>query len=113
MVTAEIAVALPVLVVLVAAAITAVAVLTAQLRCFDAAREGARAAARGESAGVVRDIAARAAPRRAVVVVTPAGDQVTVGVSTTVRLLSAGGLAITVEGRAVAVAEPGVVGAAA
>ena len=31
--------------------------VTTQLRCLDAAREGARAAARGESAGTVRTLA--------------------------------------------------------
>ncbi|MDP9241529.1 MAG: pilus assembly protein, partial [Actinomycetota bacterium] len=47
-VTAELATALPVLVFLLAVALGAVGAVTAQLRCVDAAREGARAAARGE-----------------------------------------------------------------
>ena len=48
MATAELAVVLPVLVLLVAAGLTAISVLLAQLRCVDGAREAARAAARGE-----------------------------------------------------------------
>jgi Flp pilus assembly protein TadG len=110
MVTAEIAVALPALLILVMASVTAVAVLTAQLRCFDAAREGARAAARGEPPAATRDIASRAAPRHAEVIVTAAGDRVSVAVTTTVRLLSVRGPSITVQGRAVTAAEPGVTG---
>ena len=110
-VTAEIAVALPALVIVVLAAITAVSAMTAQLRCFDAAREGARAAARGEAPAAVHDIATRVAPQRATVTVVPAGDRISVAVSTTVRLLAGRGPAIRVAGRAVAAAEPGVPGA--
>ena len=51
MVTAETAVVLPVLLLVLAGAVAAVVVVGAQLRCVDAAREGARAAARGESGG--------------------------------------------------------------
>ena len=107
-VTAEIAVALPALVVLVMAAVTAVAVVTAQLRCVDAAREAARAAARGEPPAAVRDVARRAAPSGAGVTLASTGDRVSVAVSTDVRLLSGRGPSITVEGRAVAATEPGV-----
>ncbi len=45
-VTAELAVALPALVLLLLAGLTAVQAVTVQLRCVDAAREAARAAAR-------------------------------------------------------------------
>src|SRR5436305_1861879 len=48
MVTAETAVVLPVLLLVLAGAVAAVTVIGAELRCVDAAREGARAAARGE-----------------------------------------------------------------
>ena len=47
MVTAETAVVLPVLLFVLAGAVAAVVVVGAQLRCVDAAREGARAASRG------------------------------------------------------------------
>ena len=106
--TVEIAVALPSLVVIVMVAVAAVTVVTAQLRCVDAAREGARAAARGEGAAIVRDIAGQVAPGRASVTVTVEAGRVAVGVSTTIRLLSGRGPSITVVGRAVAAAEPGV-----
>ena len=54
MVTAETAVVLPVLLLVLAGAVAAVTVVGAQLRCVDAAREGARAAARGEDVATVR-----------------------------------------------------------
>lgn len=62
MVTAEIATALPSLILALLLAVWAVAVATAQLRVSDAAREGARAAARGESDAVTTTLADRAAP---------------------------------------------------
>jgi hypothetical protein len=57
-VTAELAVAMPVLVLLLVAALTAVSAVTTQMRCVDAAREVARAAARGDAdaAGLGRRI---------------------------------------------------------
>lgn len=106
MVTAEIAVALPVVVVLLGAALTAVAVVAGQLRCVDAAREAARAAARGEPAAVVRSLAAQAAPNGAAVEVSTGGDEVTVRISARVHTL--GGLlpSFGVAGTAVALREP-------
>ncbi|MEE1829252.1 TadE family type IV pilus minor pilin [Streptomyces sp. BE20] len=58
-VTAETAVALPALVLLAAMLVWAVLAAGAQVRCVDAAREGARAAARGEAdaAGIARAVA--------------------------------------------------------
>jgi len=109
MATAEIAMALPALVVLVAAAMTAVSVLTAQLRCVDAAREAARAAARGETQAVVTSVARRQAPSGAMVRV--AGEQeIRAVVSAEAR--SAGGLlpAFRVSATAVALREPGLSG---
>ena len=58
MVTAETAVVLPVLLLVLAGAVAAVTVVGAQLRCVDAAREGARAAARGEDVATVRALVA-------------------------------------------------------
>jgi hypothetical protein len=57
MVTAEFAVALPAFVLVVLAALSGVALMTAQLRCADAADVAARMAARGDSATVVRSVA--------------------------------------------------------
>ena len=110
MATAELAVALPVLVLVVATAMTAVSVLLAQLRCVDAAREGARAAARGEPTALVRSVAVRVAPDGAAVAVTTDGDQVSVRVSARVGVV--GGLLpeFQVDGTAVALREPESVG---
>ena len=106
MATAEVAVALPALVVLVAAGMTAVSVLTAQLRCVDAAREAARAAARGEDAAIVRSLAERSGPDGSDVQVTSGGQEVEVTVSAEAD--SVGGLlpAVRVQANAVALREP-------
>src|SRR4051812_17400166 len=81
MVTAETAVVLPVLLLVLAGAVAAVTVVGGQLRCVDAAREGVRAAARGEAPAVVYAIASRAAPSGAVTGVIDAGEEVRVIVS--------------------------------
>jgi hypothetical protein len=65
--TAETAVALPALALLMALLMWGVLAAAAQLRCVDAARIGARAAARGEPDGNVLDAVRRAAPPGAVV----------------------------------------------
>jgi hypothetical protein len=105
-VTAEVAVALPALMLIVAVAIGAVTVVTAQLRCVDAAREAARAAVRSEPDAVVRELAAQAAPAGGTAAVASDGERVTVTVQATVHLL--GGLlpAVAVTGRAVGLREP-------
>src|SRR4051812_49528945 len=61
-VTAEHAACLPVLVLILGVAISAVAVMAARGRLQDAAREAARAAGRGDQA-VARQLAEQAAPR--------------------------------------------------
>ncbi|WP_337062410.1 TadE family type IV pilus minor pilin [Kineococcus sp. G2] len=71
---AELAVALPAVVLVLALVLGAARVVLAQVACVDAARAGARAAARGEDAGVVRATAAAAAPARAAVAVLAGGD---------------------------------------
>lgn len=107
MVTAEAAVALPALVVLAGLAVSVVALATGQLRCVDAAREAARAVARGEPAAAARALAARAAPQGARITLADSGD--TVSVTVTVQVRPLGGLlpAATVQGHAVGVREPG------
>lgn len=106
MATAELAVALPVLVALVAAIMAAISVMTAQLRCVDAAREAARAAARGESAAVVRGLAERSGPDGSAVQVASGGREVRVTVSVVADPI--GGLlpSIEVDATAVALREP-------
>lgn len=80
-VTAETALALPVLVVVLAAALGAVRVATAQLRCVDAAREAARAVARGDAPAAARLAASRDAPPGARVAVRVDGSEVSVQVT--------------------------------
>ncbi len=65
MVTAEIAATMPVVVAVLAIALTAVGAVTDQLRCVDAARTGARLLARGEEPGHVQSVVARQAPEGA------------------------------------------------
>ncbi|WP_308249815.1 TadE family type IV pilus minor pilin [Sphaerisporangium fuscum] len=84
-VTAEIAVALPSLALLLGAALWAVAAVQAQLECVDAARAGARAAARGESLDAVRLAARRAAPPGSAVSVVHEAELSRVTVSSSIR----------------------------
>ena len=112
MVTAETAIVLPVLLLVLAAAVAAVVVVGGQLRCVDAAREAARAAARGDAAGEVRRIAAAAAPHGATTAVAARGDSVTVTVTAPVRPLGPVLLQVHVSASATAELEPGADGAA-
>ncbi|MEZ0091357.1 hypothetical protein ABH925_002519 [Streptacidiphilus sp. EB129] len=100
--------ALPVLVLLTGVLLWGVLVGAAQVRCVDAAREAARAAARGDPAGQVLAIARREAPRDAAVAVSEQGGTVRVEVSTVST--GPGGLggllSLRVSGSATAVREP-------
>lgn len=107
MVTAETAVVLPVLLLVLAGVVAAVTVVGAQLRCVDAAREGARAAARGEEVATVTALAGRAAPEGAVTTVSGGGEEVRVTVTATISPLGPVPLRITVAADAVALREPG------
>ena len=62
-VTAEVAVALPALVLVTVTLMWLVSVAAAQIRCADAAREAARALARGDQSADAEAIMARTAPR--------------------------------------------------
>ncbi|WP_352240207.1 TadE family type IV pilus minor pilin [Microbispora sp. NBRC 16548] len=84
-VTAETAVALPALVVVLTASLWAVTIVGAQLRCVDAARAGARAAARGEAAEEVSAAVLRLAPEGAMVSIRVGADTTRVEVIATVR----------------------------
>jgi Flp pilus assembly protein TadG len=107
MVTAEAAVVLPVLLLVLAGAVAAVTVVGAHLRCVDAAREGARAAARGDSDAQVIAVAGRAAPEGARVTVSGSDDEVSVTVSATVAPLGPVPLRVIVSATAVALRETG------
>ena len=84
-VTAETAVAIPSLLVLLMIFVWVILVVTAQLRVVDAARAGARAAARGESFARSLEIAEEAAPNGADAFVSRAGDDIGVTVRVAVR----------------------------
>ncbi|WP_186526239.1 TadE family type IV pilus minor pilin [Leekyejoonella antrihumi] len=84
MVTAELAATLPAVVFVLAVLLNAVVLGIDQVRCVDAARAAARSAARGDSAGQVQVIGARAAPDGATLEVSDSGGSVTVRVSSPV-----------------------------
>lgn len=102
--TAEAAVALPGLVLIAALLLWAVLVGSAKVRCVDAAREAARAAARGDPQAVA--LGRAAAPPGASVAVSEAGDMVRAEVSA-VSSGPGGLLSFRVSATAVAEREPG------
>lgn len=102
-VTAESAVVLPVLVMFAMALVWGLLVVAAQIQCVDAARTGARAAARQDPAEAVVEVASEAAPRGATVTVGRKGDEVRVVVVAKPPVLR--GLPFEVREEAVAVAE--------
>jgi Flp pilus assembly protein TadG len=109
-VTAETALALPVLVVVLAMGVWVLAAVGAQLRCVDAASGAARAAARGETPAAVTALGRRLAPDAATVRVDYRGDQVHVTVTARVRPLRAVRVLplLEVDATSVALVEPGV-----
>nr|QIY72525.1 hypothetical protein HEP84_28675 [Streptomyces sp. RLB1-33] len=102
-VTAEAAVVLPSLVLVGMALVWALLAASAQIQCVDAARAGARAAARQDPPDTVVATTRRAAPRGARVTVTREGDLVRV----TVKASAPGpdGLSLELSDEAVALAE--------
>ena len=108
MVTAETAMVIPVLVIVLAMAIFALACVAAQLRCVDAARASARLAARGDSPAAVTAAGRQLAPRDAGIQVRTDGEHVTVEV--TAEVMPLGGVlrrvpGVAVSARAVALRE--------
>ena len=89
MVTAELAVAVPAAVLVLAMCLAAVRAAVDQIRCVDAARVAARAAARGDDPARVRDLALASAPDGADVAI---GGSTTVEVTVTARTGGWGGL---------------------
>jgi TadE-like protein len=104
--TVELAVSLPAMVLMLFVALSAIVAVRVQGECVDAAREAARAAARGEPA-----VGRRALPPGATVTLVSDGD--TVRAVVTVRVTPLGGHlpGVTVAATAVAALEPGVVDA--
>jgi Flp pilus assembly protein TadG len=84
-VTAETAVVLPALMVVLAAALWAIQAVGVQLECVDAARTAARAAARGEPLDEVRELARSATRSNAKVDITRTQESTNVEVSIEVR----------------------------
>ncbi|MFI1029807.1 TadE family type IV pilus minor pilin [Streptomyces sp. NPDC020951] len=105
-VTAESAVVLPVLVAFAMALVWGLLVMAAQIQCVDAARTGARAAARQDPADAVVQVTRATAPRGAEVTVRREGDQVRVVVVAKPPVLR--GLPFEVREEAVAAAEEAV-----
>ena len=87
MATAELAVLLPALVLLLVVALRAVAAGVAELGCVDAARTAARNAARGDPPAAARAAGVAVAPRGARVQVRLGSGQVVVEVRATAVLL--------------------------
>ena len=81
MVTAELAVAIPAVVLVLAVCLAGLGAVIDQVRCVDAARLAARALARGDPAAGVRAMASRAAPSGAQVSMSLARNEVRVVVT--------------------------------
>ena len=106
--TAELALALPTLMLMIAVGIWMQSAVALQARCQDAARAGARAAARGDPDGTIRSALGAAMPAGAQVAISRQGDQVTVSIRASVPVpggLSALVSAPSVSGSATAIAE--------
>ena len=104
-VTAEFAIALPSVVLMLAMLLATATVALNQLRCVDAARAAARAAARNDPAAGVAAVARAVGPSRAQVTSTGQGDRVVVTVSAPVSLYFPGRPTVWVKSSAVAVRE--------
>ncbi|MFI7243238.1 TadE family type IV pilus minor pilin [Streptomyces qinglanensis] len=101
--TAEAAVVIPALVLLVAGLLWGLMAAVARIQCVDAARAGARAAARGEPAEDVRRAARAAAPPGARVETAREGELVRVAVRA--RTVGPGPLTVELSSEAVALDE--------
>jgi hypothetical protein len=110
MVTAELAVALPALVLASLIALTGLQAVVMQMRCLDAAGVAARLAARGEARADVDAAVAAAGPRAASVRVQRDGSLVRAQVGVQVHPVGLAAIvpAFSVTATAVSLAEPGV-----
>ena len=107
--TAELALALPLLLAVTLGLVWLLSVASAQIRVVDAARETARAAARGEAEGAAVERGLGVAPADSRITVHSAGDRITATVVG--RVAGPGGLfaflpGVTVRAEAVAAQEP-------
>ncbi len=99
MATAEFAVALPAVVVVLVVGLTAIGTSIDQVRCVDAARLAARSLARGDSQSSARALASQAAPAGSLVALT-AGDRMVTATVTVSRQAPVLGLTWVVRGQA-------------
>ena len=99
MVTVELAVAIPAVVIVLALVLGGVSLGIDLVRCDDAARLAARAVARGDSASTARATAVRAAPNGARVALSSGDKQVTATVGVRRQL---GGMGFDVAATSVA-----------
>ena len=83
--TAETAVALPSLLLVLVMAVWVLAAVSAQLRCVDSARTAARSAARGDPLSVAAADGRRVAPAGAIVQISSRGTDVRVDVTVSLR----------------------------
>lgn len=104
MATAELAAAMPVVVLLLAGALFAVTAARTQIQCVDAARDGALAESRGASG---QEVAIDRAPDNAVVDIDTSGDLVTARVTVDIAPWSGWLPGIDVHGEATVAREPG------
>lgn len=81
MVTAELAATIPALIFVLLISVNAVMIGINQVRCVDAARVAARAAARGDSSSAVQHVGVRAGPSGSSVAVAGGDAEVTVTVT--------------------------------
>lgn len=107
--TAELAMVTPALVAITIGLVWLLSVGFAQMRTVDAARETARALARGDAEASARAVGVQVAPPGATLSIATKGDQITVVATASVR--GAGGLfaflpAVSVRSQAVALQEP-------
>ncbi|KUP96465.1 hypothetical protein AC529_11920 [Thermobifida cellulosilytica TB100] len=105
-VTAETAVALPCLALVLGVALACVQAAATQLECVDAARVGARALARGDSEAAVRSLVLGAGPPGAAVELSAEAGFVRVTVTAAVRVVPGLPPPLHVTGSAAVPAEP-------
>lgn len=103
--TAEFALALPAVVLVLLAVLAAAATGAAQVRCADAARVGAREFALGQDEGAARGAASEIAGAEAIVTISVAGRWVRVRVER--QVVALWGRSLTVSAESAALREPG------
>jgi Flp pilus assembly protein TadG len=106
-VIAEVAIVLPVLLSVVFIGVWWIGIIMVNIQCIDAARDVARAAARGESPATAREIGRRTAPDNATIEVHQTGTDIHVTVTATPDTpVLAALLAPTIKAEATLQAEP-------